>query len=165
METPDLRQLQSVFENHFNCSLIHDADIKIEDQLIVDLPNDANERPRQCEFLILPDEDGLCYLQYFSAMNFGYNPELNSETTRLIAYINAILPLIGFGFSEELEMLYYRCVVPCPNKPFDQEIHLHNVFVLIYLLDNFSFFIEAISNGLKTFEECCNEIKRIKHIE
>lgn len=165
MEIPDLKQLQKVFEDHFTCRLINDEYVKIKNQLIIDLPNDFNERPRQCEFLILPDEDGLCYLQYFSTMNFGYNPELNNETTRLIAHINSIIPLIGFGFSEELEILYYRCVVPCPNKPFDQEIHLRNVFVLIYLLDNFSFFIEAISNGLKSFEECCNEIKQIKHIE
>ena len=90
----------------------------------------------------------------------GYKKMSTEELNNIPLYSKT-----SFGFSEELEMLYYRCVVPCPNKPFDQEIHLNNVFVLIYLLDNFSFFIEAISNGLKTFEECCHEIKRIKHIE
>lgn len=151
---PDLRTLIEPLRDEFPAELVPPAGAIDRDQLFVQLPEDEEGRARRLELIFLPDRDGVFFLQYFVPLPYEIRPDRFGDLARLMARINARLPLIGFCLLEELPLACFRCVAPCPDRPLDGEIVVNTAYVALYIVDRFGSIVESLGNGSATLEEC-----------
>ena len=159
MIKPQINQLLKILNEEFTAHLIEPAgDVGLE-QIFIELPNDNKGRVRQLELVILPDEDGICFLQYFIAIPIAIQSEKINDLSRLVLKINSKLPLVGFGLLEDNPLLYFRCVVPCPNQPLSDDIYVHTAHTILYIIDNFGPIIESLVNGETDYNNCIHQVE------
>jgi len=163
MTQTNLKQLLNPLNEDFTAKIIEPhSDINME-QLFVELPADTMHRQRQLELLILPDEDGVCFLQYFISLPYTVDKNQINELSRLILKINAKLPLIGFGLLEEMQLIFFRCIVPCPDQPLEDDVYVHTAHMILYILDNFGPILESLGNTEMSYDECINELMKYEN--
>ena len=75
------------------------------------------------------------------------------ELARLLHAMNKDLDVPGFGVDEEAQLVFFRCVLPCPDHKLD--IVLLDAFLKTTELACKSFVhaIAAVASGKKTFDE------------
>jgi hypothetical protein len=158
MKAPKLNQLMESINKEFNAQIVESQNEINLTQLFVEFPKDSKDRPRQLELLILPDDDGICFLQYFVALPYTVNKKQISDLSRLMLRINSKLPLIGFGLLEEMQLSFFRCIVPCPSQPLVDDIYVHTSHVILYIIDNLGPIVESLGNGEMSYDNCMHEL-------
>lgn len=144
---PDIRQLVKAFSEEFPVTIVPRSEEVPREQLFVALPADHAGRARQLELVFLPDEDDVHFLQYFVPLEFAISPAHVGDLARVILRINASSPLIGFGMLEDLALVCFRSVVPCPKQALDPEIHVQTLYLILYILDQLGAIVEGVANG------------------
>lgn len=124
------------------------------DQLFV-LLNLSDDASLALEMLYVPglDEEleGTRLLQYFVRLPFEVDGT-EDQLSRLLAQVNAIAPLVGFGMKEQERMVYFRHVAVMPRDAGVTEavVIKETVWLINYLVDTYLGVIGSVASGRQT---------------
>lgn len=101
-------------------------------------------------------------LQCFIPLANKFTTLLKPELFEMLAKINAKLPLVGFGFMDEFNLLYYKYNLMLPNDFTDTDglILSESLSMITYLVSTFIEPILEVATGQKTM---ANAIAQMPH--
>jgi hypothetical protein len=155
MTSPTPADFENAFQaEEFMTRLVPAGDEVPVDQLMVTL-EDADYRAWAwwVELMYLPDLKGPTFLQFFAPLPFTYSSERAAEVARFCHNLNGILPLNGFGISEEHEWIYYRQLMPCPDSGADSNLVVQTTWAIWYVIDRFGGLLKDIVEGSTNLEQ------------
>lgn len=155
MQLQEIQQLLS--SEKFTASFTPADDNIPLDRLFVALNGDAGEY--LLELVYVPNLENqlenVKLLQFFVHLPCEVELSATEEIKNLVLHLNVNTPLMGWGFQEDLELLYFRhvLVIPDPSGPDTQAVIVQTVWLIFYLLETFYPNIASIATGEKSFEE------------
>lgn len=137
-------------------------------EAIDDSPNDVVIVPIQgrddksnwelkLSFVSIHDEEsedsGL--LQCFASLPAQVTEFTESDLLRLIAMLNASLPLVGFGYRESENLPFFRHVLMVSKQDIEasEKIVIDAVYLISYLLNNLAPFVTNVASGNHTLQQ------------
>ena len=159
MTKPNLNQLLSALSADFVVHVVPPAGAVANEQLHIELPNDAAGRTRVLELIFLPHADDVHFLQFFVMLPTPVAVDRLNEVARIIARINSTAPLPGFCLLEDISVLCFRCLMPCPNHSLDTEIVMNTVYLTLYMLDHLGPVVEGVASGQVSLPNAINLLK------
>ena len=154
MAAPDLSQIVATFATDFPVRLVPAGEGTAQEQLFVDLGADVQARPLRLELMFLPGKEEVDHLQVFIPLPFAVVPAHAAELARIIAAVNARLPLVGFGMAEREGWVFYRAVLPVrADQELDGEVVGNTGWLAYYLVEQTAGILEDVASGIMKFED------------
>ena len=154
-----------------NCSLEQASDSFPLPQLLVDLGQDKQNRPRvlaitfQEQFFQailesqkLQAESRYVSIQFDMVFPFEMSVQTSREVACVLLFINRLIDLPGFGMSETDNQIYYRYVLLAQEKAIDKPLLLGIVGTIMLAMDLFGELIEHAASGKMTFNQLLEKI-------
>jgi hypothetical protein len=128
------------------------------DVLLVGVSDADETRQWQLELSFIPgmeeNLDGAALLQCFAPLAGEVPPAAEDGLLRLIARLNAKLPIIGFGWLNAERMACFRHVAVLPrDDEAASELVEQAVWLTAYLLSVFAAAVEDVASGARSFDE------------
>lgn len=108
-------------------------------QLIVDVAGGNS-----VHICFLPDHDQPPVLQYLVALDIDLDPASVADASRLVALVNASLPVTGFELSESAAAVVFRYVQPVSVHPLDPAVIAWSLSMIHFAL---SYYAELVVAG------------------
>ena len=155
MTPPTSANFVKTFEqDEFVTRIVPAGDEVPVDQLLVALKDEEYRAwTWRLELMYLPGLKEPAILQFFVPLPFTYDAQRAVEVARFCHSLNEILPLNGFGISEEHEWLYYRLLMPCPDRGADPGLVLQTAWSIWYLIDRFGGLLKDLAEGVTDPEQ------------
>jgi len=151
---PEVSQAVAAFAADFPVRAVPAGEGSEREQLLVDLGPDAEERPLRLELTFVPGRDEVDHLQLFIPLPFAVVPEHAGELARMIAAVNAVVPLVGFGMAEQQGWVFYRTIVPVwADRELDGGLVANTGWLAYYLVEQVAPILEDVANGDSTLDE------------
>jgi hypothetical protein len=158
-----LQQIQNLLNFEAFTSEFKPADEKIPlDQLFVHLNGDQSEY--LLELVYVPglenQLENVNLLQFYVHIPGEIELSATEDIKKLVLHLNVNTPLMGWGFQEELELLYFRhiLVISKSSGEGNQAVIVQTVWLIFYLLETFYPTIKSIATGENNFEEVQDEV-------
>lgn len=155
MQLQEIQQLLRVerFTTSFKPA---DENIPLE-QLFVALNGDRGEYVLELVYVphLENQLENVKLLQFYVHFPCEIKLSATQDIKNLVLHLNVNTPLMGWGFQEDLELLYFRHVLVIPelSGPDTQAVIVQTVWLIFYLLETFYPNIASIATGEKSFEE------------
>ncbi|MEG4304912.1 hypothetical protein [Microcoleus sp. D3_18a_C4] len=153
-----LQEIQQLLRSEKFTTSLKPADENIPiDQLFVAL--NGEEAEYVLELVYVPNLENqlenVKLLQFFVRLPCEVELSATEEIKNLVLHLNVNTPLMGWGFQEDLELLYFRHILVVPNLSGanTQTVITQTVWLIFYLLETFYPVIASIATGEKSFEE------------
>lgn len=161
MNVPDLaRAAEPLEEEGFENRLVPANETVPHQQLFVALDAEGWNSGLQLELVFVPDLEDLTVLQFFVLLPIDISRAPVAALARFILMVNRYLPVAGFGLSEQDQWLYFRHLMPCPNRELDPATIVNTVWMIEYLISRFSHPIRALVDGSMNLDEARAELDR-----
>ncbi|MBS4164515.1 Uncharacterized protein PRO82_001844 [Candidatus Protochlamydia amoebophila] len=145
--------LTAMQRNHY------EADIQLETDQVYTILKIANkEYPL---FLRIFDEGNLLQLLLFIPCQIA-KPVI-SDMARLLHLLNKELDVPGFGMDEIAGVVFYRLMLPTPNKNIDEELLLAFLKTIEQVCKMFATPIEAVGFGQTTLDEILEKTREMEN--
>jgi hypothetical protein len=118
------------------------------DAVIAQLPTSGPLRPAQ--LLIIPGTTAPRILQIFHLM--AVQPEHPVELSRYITFVNAVIPLPGFGMNEAQTTVFYRYCLVIEADDIDVDRVGETLNQVAVLIEQFASGVAQVAAGVVGFE-------------
>jgi len=83
------------------------------------------------------------------------------ELTRAIATLHSKLPLVGFGYLETHDLVFFRHVLMLPDNDYEgnRSVLLETIKVIWYLADSFAEAVKLVAQGQATADQALAEVR------
>lgn len=88
------------------------------------------------------------------------DPSSVTETARVLHLINKEIDLPGFGMDEESQTIFFRHMLPCPDKQFDSKLLGLVLKGMQMICEGFGNTIAAVSSGAVSYAEIAEKARR-----
>jgi hypothetical protein len=157
-----LQQIEQLLNSEIFTSEFKPADERIPlDRLFVHLNGDQSEY--LLELVYVPglenQLENVKLLQFYVHIPGEVELSATEDIKKLVLHLNVNTPLMGWGFQEELELLYFRhiLVISDSSGEGNQAVIVQTVWLIFYLLESLYSTIKSIAMGEKHFEEVRDE--------
>ncbi len=114
-------------------------------------------------FFRIFEEHGLLQLITFIPSNL--KAECVGDLARLLHYLNKELDIPGFCFDEAAGLVFYRVMIPAPNKEIDPKILDAYIQSVQTVCQTFAPVIAAVSTGMSSFDSVLKLVKESQEKE
>lgn len=140
----------------FECKGLDDQDRNLR----VLLENDSKNRewilslhPKTLDLLPNHDAHQAEFLQLLLTFPYKSESNCNASVARLLLLLNKGLPLPGFGFSENENLVYFSHTIYCQNAFAPRKLITSIIGYILLYVDSLNPMIEAVATGDKELYE------------
>lgn len=92
-------------------------------------------------------------LQIVGYLPYQLHAPAFGEVARMLHLLNKQLDMPGFGMDENEKLMFYRCVVPCPEDKVNENLLGMYIGTLRFACDTFMYAIGSIAAGTRKVED------------
>jgi hypothetical protein len=152
MKLIDLKEILD--KDDFTTAYFEKSDKLPFDRLNVILPTKEKDK-LVLELLFTPGMDeilkGFRLFQYFVRLPFEIDPDTKEAMKSFILKMNMGLPMMGFGFNEEDNYIFFKSINMIPNKDDISEdlksVVVENVYMISFIMNRFYQLIKDLAKG------------------